>query len=64
MVKKSAVNPSKYKRLFPYKNNYMEIKSHLLHYVDEGAGDPVVMVHGNPTWSFYYRSLIKALSAN
>ncbi|MHB2019778.1 MAG: alpha/beta fold hydrolase [Candidatus Xenobia bacterium] len=31
------------------------------HYVDEGQGDPVLMVHGNPTWSFYYRSLIEAL---
>ncbi len=32
-----------------------------LHYIDEGAGDPVVMVHGNPTWSFFYRGLIDAL---
>ena len=42
----------------------MEIKSHQLHYIDEGTGDPVVMIHGNPTWSFYYRRLIKTLSAN
>src|ERR1700730_3028561 len=32
-----------------------------LHYLDEGAGEPVVMVHGNPTWSFYYRNLVLAL---
>jgi haloalkane dehalogenase len=32
-----------------------------LHYVDLGQGDPVVMLHGNPTWSFYYRSLIAGL---
>ena len=32
-----------------------------LHYLDEGAGDPVVMLHGNPTWSFYYRHLIEDL---
>lgn len=32
-----------------------------LHYLDEGEGDPVVMVHGNPTWSFYYRRLATAL---
>lgn len=31
-----------------------------MHYVDEGAGAPIVMVHGNPTWSFYYRELIQA----
>jgi haloalkane dehalogenase len=34
-----------------------------LHYLDEGQGDPVVMVHGNPTWSFYYRGLVEALSS-
>jgi cis-3-alkyl-4-acyloxetan-2-one decarboxylase len=32
-----------------------------LHYIDEGVGDPVVMLHGNPTWSFYYRHLIEDL---
>jgi haloalkane dehalogenase len=32
-----------------------------LHYLDEGAGEPVVMLHGNPTWSFYYRHLIAGL---
>src|SRR5439155_19726678 len=30
-------------------------------YLDEGQGDPVVMLHGNPTWSFYYRNLVLAL---
>lgn len=33
-----------------------------LHYIDEGEGEPVVMLHGNPTWSFYYRNLIETLS--
>ena len=33
-----------------------------MHYLDEGSGDPVVMVHGNPSWSFYYRNLVKTLS--
>jgi haloalkane dehalogenase len=32
-----------------------------MHFVDEGAGDPVVMVHGNPTWSFHFRGLVAAL---
>src|SRR5690349_12224434 len=32
------------------------------HYLDEGEGEPVVMVHGNPTWSFYYRRLAEALA--
>jgi haloalkane dehalogenase len=33
-----------------------------MHYLDEGAGAPVLMVHGNPSWSFYYRNLVQALS--
>ncbi len=33
-----------------------------MHYVDEGAGDPVLLVHGTPTWSFEYRHVIAALS--
>lgn len=32
-----------------------------MHYVDEGEGPVVVMVHGNPSWSFYYRNLIREL---
>lgn len=32
-----------------------------LSYLDEGTGEPVVMLHGNPTWSFYYRNVILAL---
>jgi pimeloyl-ACP methyl ester carboxylesterase len=32
-----------------------------LHYLDQGAGEPIVMVHGNPTWSYYYRNLVRAL---
>ncbi len=31
------------------------------HYIDEGQGPPVVMVHGNPSWSIYYRNLVEAL---
>jgi haloalkane dehalogenase len=32
-----------------------------LHFLDEGRGEPLVMLHGNPTWSFYYRQLVLAL---
>jgi pimeloyl-ACP methyl ester carboxylesterase len=32
-----------------------------MHYVDEGAGDPVMLLHGNPTWGFLYRDVIPPL---
>jgi cis-3-alkyl-4-acyloxetan-2-one decarboxylase len=39
----------------------MHVNGFACHYVDEGAGEPIVMVHGNPTWSFYFRNLIAGL---
>lgn len=51
--------------LFPFESCYFDRGDAIrLHYVDEGQGPPVVMVHGNPTWSFYYRNLISALRAS
>ncbi len=51
-----------WRRLYPFASRYAEVNGRQYHYIDEGAGDPVVMVHGNPTWSFYFRELVKALS--
>ncbi|RJG40160.1 alpha/beta fold hydrolase [Motilimonas pumila] len=48
----------------PYKPNYLTINGHQYHYINEGEGDPVVMVHGNPSWSFYYRNLVAQLKAD
>jgi len=41
----------------------LDVRGVRLHYLDEGKGRPVVMVHGNPSWSYYYRRLAEALSA-
>ena len=48
--------------LYPFDGQVFDRRGLAYHYVDEGSGPPVVMVHGNPTWSFYYRNLIEALS--
>ncbi len=47
---------------YRFKSNYFSIDGNKIHYLDEGEGPVVVMVHGNPTWSFYYRNLVNALS--
>lgn len=47
---------------YAFASHFAEIGGHRLHYVDEGRGEPVVMVHGNPNWSYYWRNLIPALS--
>lgn len=51
-----------YRHLYPFRSHFMPIKGHRYHYVDEGHGAPVLMLHGNPTWSFYYRHLMTALA--
>ncbi|MBL7892073.1 MAG: alpha/beta fold hydrolase [Bacteroidia bacterium] len=50
------------KQDYPFKSNYFELPMGRMHYVDEGQGDPIVMVHGNPGWSFEFREVIKELS--
>ncbi|WP_370476573.1 alpha/beta fold hydrolase [Tamlana flava] len=47
--------------LYPFKSRFVTINGHRLHYLDEGNGYPLLMLHGNPSWSFYYRELIKKL---
>jgi pimeloyl-ACP methyl ester carboxylesterase len=50
-----------FEELYPFKSNFFEVDSLKLHYLDEGEGPVLLMLHGNPSWSFYYRNLIKAL---
>ena len=45
----------------PFASHYFERNGLRQHYLDEGEGTPVVMLHGNPTWCFYYRNLVGAL---
>jgi len=45
----------------PFKENYAEVDGVRMHYVDEGSGPPIVMVHGEPTWSYLYRKMIPPL---
>jgi haloalkane dehalogenase len=47
---------------YPFTPRTLDVPAGRLSYVDEGQGDPIVMVHGTPTWSFLYRHLVKALS--
>lgn len=49
-------------REYPFASKFVEVDGgHRLHYVDEGRGPLALMIHGNPTWSFYYRNLIREL---
>lgn len=51
--------------LFPFESKFFTTPSgHRMHLVDEGAGKPIVFVHGNPAWSFEFRHLIKGLRSD
>lgn len=50
--------------LYPWRHHFLGLSGLNLNYVDEGTGPAMLMVHGNPTWSFYYRHLIKAFSGH
>lgn len=49
---------------YPFFPKTLELGQHTLSYLDEGSGRPVLMLHGNPTWSFFYRDIIKALQGS
>lgn len=64
--------PPLFSHLYPFQSHYLDLPlksltsasvvvSHRLHYIDAGKGRPLLMVHGNPSWSFLYRNLILGL---
>lgn len=46
---------------YPFASHSFDRDGLRLHYLDEGSGDPIVMLHGNPTWGYYYRNLVAEL---
>ena len=57
-----ALLPPELSGLFPWRSHWLAVPAGRYHYVDEGprAAAPLLCVHGNPTWSFYWRSLVQA----
>jgi haloalkane dehalogenase len=47
---------------YPFEPNYVEQDGLRLHYLDEGSGAPVLLLHGEPTWSYLYRTVIPELT--
>ena len=56
---------SDWRSLYPFRSNFLSLGDARLHYLDEGPSEgsrePLLMVHGNPTWSFYWRNLVLGL---
>lgn len=47
---------------FPFQPHYLELQGLQVHYVDEGQGDPVLCLHGEPSWSYLYRRLVPLIA--
>ena len=57
-----TIRDETFEGLFPFTPHYYSYRGLDMHFVDEGSGEPVVMVHGDPTWGFLYRTFIPPLS--
>ena len=57
----SYVVPSTSLPGYDFTHHYADLGGLRMHYLDEGRGETVVMLHGNPNWSYYYRNLVVAL---
>jgi cis-3-alkyl-4-acyloxetan-2-one decarboxylase len=60
----SAAPRTGFEAEYPFASRSLEIDGLRYHYIDEGAGEPLLMVHGNPTWSFAWRKMIAGLKGN
>lgn len=47
---------------FPFESHYVEVEGSKIHYIDEGTGDPILFLHGNPTSSYLWRNIIPYMS--
>jgi haloalkane dehalogenase len=53
--------PATLRDRWPYAPHYANVNGWRMHYIDEGQGHPLVLLHGNPTWGFLYRDVIAPL---
>lgn len=49
---------------YPFASHYVDVDGARMHYIDEGVGETLLCVHGNPTWSFVWRNFVKQLSSS
>ena len=47
--------------LYPFQSRWFDSSQGRIHYIDEGSGSPLLLCHGNPTWSFLYRDIVVVL---
>ena len=58
------MSPGYVHQSYDFEPHYLTINGFRYHYIDEGQGEPIILLHGNPSWSFMYRMPISALWAD
>ncbi|MCX6130337.1 MAG: alpha/beta fold hydrolase [Proteobacteria bacterium] len=49
------------RQYYPFQSRFTQVYKQRMHYLDEGQGEVLLALHGNPTWSFFYRNIVKQL---
>ena len=60
----SAAKRTGFEAEYPFESHWADIDGQTMHFIDEGSGPVLLMVHGNPTWSFAWRHLVRELSSD
>ena len=60
----SSNNKKQISTEFPFRSNFVEVHGSKIHYIDEGKGEPILFLHGNPTSSYLWRNIIPHLTGN
>jgi pimeloyl-ACP methyl ester carboxylesterase len=50
-------------RDYPFESRYLDVAGGRMHYIDEGQGEPILFLHGSPSWSYMWRHPVRTLSA-
>jgi pimeloyl-ACP methyl ester carboxylesterase len=58
----NSIDISPVRHLYPFTSHFIKINGLNYHFLDQGSGDPVVMLHGNPTWSCFFLVIINGVS--
>ena len=62
-MRQTASNRTGFESEYPFESRWAQVDGRTMHYIDEGSGPVLLMVHGNPTWSFAWRKLVRDLSS-
>jgi len=61
-MKNGIIQHETFDGTYPFVPNYQHVNGFDMHFVDEGNGEPVVLLHGDPTWGYLWRNIIPTLS--